>query len=625
MAHDVASAEGAPPANPTGPRWRVLLPGLALLALAALAYFNAVSSPFLYDDVTLVLKNPTIRSLDNIPEIVGFTAEGFQVNTRWTRTVSYALEFAAVGTWAPLYHMTNIALHGLVALLAYLLIARISRNKWLGWWSAALFVVHPINTEVVAHVSGRRGLLAAFFSLAALVLLESYTRRSGIWRLALASGAIYLAVFSKELAIMTPVVFVLVDLYGRFNREDRDGREADPETGQATPRAGWLVELREHLVERMALYGFLAAVTACLAVAVVFFSPQVGGLQGSPSIYASRGQDLGPIDRVGLVGHGLGLLVVPAGQTVDYSYDALGFTASSMRPGAWLDLTVLLFAAGLFVWGLAKRNWAGFAGAWFMVFYLPHLGLIPWHEVFAERFLYLPSLGVIVGLSAAGIHVARRFQKPMLLAGAGAVVLGALTFATVVRNEAWSSRVALWESAVSRYPGAARAHKALGDAYLSESRADLALGHYKEAVKILPRYLDARTGVAVTYTARREYNLALQTLDETLESWPTDAKTLNTKAYLHETMGDPWSAMETYELAIKSDPNFAEGYNNLGRLYVQDGDLETAIEMYEKALERNPALTTALLNLAVVYREGLGDEERAEYYQRKADEITQAR
>ena len=56
-----------------------------------------------------------------------------------------------------------------------------------------------------------------------------------------------------------------------------------------------------------------------------------------------------------------------------------------------------------------------------------------------------------------------------------------------------------------------------------------------------------------------------------------------------------------------------------------DGDLTTAIEMYEKAIERNPALTTALLNLAVVYREGLGDEERASYYQQRAEEITQAR
>jgi len=619
MAHDLSSSEGVRAEPSTRPRFKLMLPGLALVALAALAYFNSVSSPFLYDDVTLVLKNPNIRSLDNIPEIIGFTAEGFQFNTRWTRTVSYALEFAAVGTWAPLYHVTNIALHAMVALLAYLLISRASRSKWLGWWSAALFVVHPINAEVVAHVAGRRGLLAAVFSLGALVLLERYTRRGGVWRLALAAGAIYLAVFSKELAIMTPLAFVLIDLYGRFSRPVESGGGA-----VASPSGSRLFgELREHLQERMALYGFLAALTACLAVAVVFFSPQVGGLEGSPSIYASRGQDLGPFERAGLVGHGLGLLVVPAGQTVDYSYDAMGFTAAGMRAGAWQDLSLLMIGVALFVWGLVKRNWAGFAGAWFLLFYLPHLGIIPWHEVFAERFLYLPSLGVFVGLAAAGTYLARRWERPRVVAGVGAVMLAGLTLLTVVQNDVWSSRIALWENAVGRYPGAARAHKALGDAYLAETRTVLALGHYKEAVKILPTYLDARTGIAVTYTARREYTSAMETLDETLETWPTDAKTLNAKAYLHETLGDPWSAMETYELAVKSDPGFADGYNNLGRLYVQSGDLDTAIEMYEKALDRNPALVTAMMNLVVVYREGLGDEERASFYERKARETTQ--
>ena len=85
----------------------------------------------------------------------------------------------------------------------------------LGWYTAALFLVHPINTEVVAHISGRRGLLAALFSLIALVLLERYARLGGFWRVGVAMLALYLGAFSKELAVMAPLAFVLVDLYSR--------------------------------------------------------------------------------------------------------------------------------------------------------------------------------------------------------------------------------------------------------------------------------------------------------------------------------------------------------------------------------------------------------------------------
>ena len=112
------------------------------------------------------------------------------------------LEYAAVGLWPPLFHLTNVVLHGCVGLLLFVLISRVSRDVALGWWTAALFVVHPATTEVVAHVSGRRGLLAALFSLATLVLLERYVRRRSLWRLGAALLTLYLGTFSKELALM---------------------------------------------------------------------------------------------------------------------------------------------------------------------------------------------------------------------------------------------------------------------------------------------------------------------------------------------------------------------------------------------------------------------------------------
>ena len=210
------------PANPTsvpavgqrGPwQQRSLVLALVLLGMVALAYANAIYHPFVYDDIQLVLKNSNIRSLSSIPGLMGFREDGFGFQSRWTRDVSYALEYAAVGPWPPLFHLTNVILHACVGLLVFVLFSRLTRNALLGWGTAAVFLIHPINTEVVAHISGRRGLLAALFSLAALVLLHSYLRRGGVWRCVAAFVALYLAAFSKEIAVLTPLAFVLIHLY----------------------------------------------------------------------------------------------------------------------------------------------------------------------------------------------------------------------------------------------------------------------------------------------------------------------------------------------------------------------------------------------------------------------------
>jgi Flp pilus assembly protein TadD len=571
----------------------------ALILLAVVAYANAAFHPFVYDDLPLVLKNPEIRSLDNLGRIVGVTSEGFMPRTRWTRSASHALEYALVGTWAPLYHMTNIALHAGVALLVFALIGRLAQNVTLAGWTAALFVVHPLNTEVVAHVSGRRDLLAALFSLGTLLLLERYVRAGGAWRVGAALGSLYLAVFSKELAVMTPFVFMALDTWTASR-------------APGAPSRGWFVR---HLRQRAVLYGGLAACGACLASAVLFLSPDVT-LAGSPGIYDTHAGGLGAFERATLAGGGLRLLAVPLGQSVDYSYDALRFVEGASL-GALVDLGVFLAAVGVGAWGLWRRNLVGLAVLWGGLYYLPHAGVIAWHEVFAERFLYFPSIGFALACAAAGTaHSWRRAATAV-----GVVALVGLTLATVARNEVWGSSLALWQSAVERYPNCARAHKALADAWLAETRADLAIEHYRRATEILPTYLDAHTGIAIAQTARREYTLALATLDRVLERWPDDAKALNAKAYVHETLGDFAAAMDAYQRAIESDPALAEGYNNLGRLYVEQGDLDQAIRMYELALERNPAMVRALDNLALVYREGLGDAETAARYEAEAKRL----
>lgn len=571
----------------------------ALLLLAALAYANAVAHPFVYDDLPLVLHNPQIRSLDNLPQMVVSTDEGFRLRTRWTRFVSHALEYAVAGSWAPLYHATNIALHGAVGVLVFLLIFRISASRALSWWSAALFLVHPINTEVVAHVAGRRGLLAALFSLLALVLLVDYDRRGGRWRAVGASAALFLGAFSKETAVLTPLAFVLLDGWLRLRSLDAR-RPLVARLGQLA-RARW------------ALYGALGLYT--LGVTAWFFAG--GVVTPHEGFYDTTGGGLGMLDRAGILGLALRLLVLPLGQSVDYSFDALGVLHGG-RALLALDLTLL--ALGLAAWAatLWRRSWAAWTGAWMLLYFLPHVGLVAWHEVFAERFLYLPSIGFAVAVAAAGLAAARRPARRQGMLATAAIALALLGAATLARNRVWSSPRALWSDAVARYPDCARARKALGDVYLRDLRPELALEQYSAAARLVPGYVDARVGVAVAQSAQGDYGKALRTLDEVLQRWPTAPRALNLKGFIHQTFGENDAAIAAYRAAVESDPGFADGYNNLARLYVERGDTDTAVRLYEQALARDPGLVVAWKNLAAVYRHAYHDEERALRCEREA-------
>jgi tetratricopeptide (TPR) repeat protein len=596
-----------------------LLLGVLLAVLVGAAYARTVGHPFLYDDVVLILERTEIRSLENAPQLL---LEDATVGTsrRWVRNLSYALEYALVGPSPRLYHADNIALHALVAILVFALFRRVTGDVRIAWWTAAFFAVHPIATDVVAPAAGRRELLATVFALGSMLLLESHLRRGGAWRVALALVALYLAAHSKEMVVVAPVVFGMLHL----QRERAEAGAAAVPPGIATlPVEAWGV-IRRHAW----LYGVLA-------VAVVGLTVELGGLPEevleeasgwqSPSYYDAVGSPLDALDRLRLVGLAARLTVVPVGLSVDYFYDALEIARPGWSAAEVVDLGFLVLAAALTLWGLARRSWVGVGGVWFGLFYLPHTGVVQWHEIFAERWLYTASIGTCLAGATALVAALERPAWRPVASGLAVIVLALFTGATVARTGVWSSSEALWSAAVARYPNSARARKGLGNAYRRAGDLEAALEQYRAAERILPPYRDAYLGEihALMGLGRTEEGEAA--LDELLARWPDEPRGWYLKGQLLDRRGKIAQAIEQHERAIELDPDLAAAYNDLGRLHAQRGDVETAIRMFETALEKDPSLVTALRNLAIVYRMALGDEEKAAEYERRADALESSR
>ena len=199
-------------------RW--LLPATAA-ALACAAYVNALHNPFVYDDHDTVVANPSLVDVSNLKFVFLYSPFRPVVN------VSYAIDRALWG-YEPLgFHLTNVLLHVAVVLLVYALARRVLADAGIergctegAFAAAALFAVHPMQTEAVAYVSGRSEVLCAVWFLAAMVLARDAMASGSALRGAAACVCGALAIASKEVGLVLPVMVVVYDWLLRPGDDD---------------------------------------------------------------------------------------------------------------------------------------------------------------------------------------------------------------------------------------------------------------------------------------------------------------------------------------------------------------------------------------------------------------------
>ena len=161
---------------------------LLILALGTIEYHPYIRNGFVYDDEYTVVRNSLIKSWHRIPHLVQkdyFTLSAEQ-SYRPVVTLSYFPDYALWGLKPFGYHLTNLLLHlAVVSILFLFLTELISRAgpevgyRYVPFMAAALFAVHPINSEAVNCISYREDLLCAFWYLLAM-LLYAKGRRYGL-------------------------------------------------------------------------------------------------------------------------------------------------------------------------------------------------------------------------------------------------------------------------------------------------------------------------------------------------------------------------------------------------------------------------------------------------------------
>jgi tetratricopeptide (TPR) repeat protein len=627
--------EQAPLKLPVKPRiYNRLSVHMVLIAIIGmLAYSNTFSVPFMFDDKApngQIEDNLMIRDLGNfILALKGHDFSGKEgyifVPRRFMGYLTFALDYKIHGLNVAGYHIVNLAVHIINALLVYLLVLLTFRTRFISeargeekedkgrgntiaLFSALLFVSHPIQTESVTYIVQRFTSLATMFYLLSLLtyikgrLSPQRPLYAGCWLLFSVLFAL-LAMLTKEISFTLPLVILLYELV-------------------------FFVHTRRRRLLLAAVTGVIVVGSAVLVLGAN--GKSLGdmlsdlGRQTRLETNVSRWDYLMTETRV--ITTYVRLLLWPTNQNLDYDYPV---SHSLFDYRVLLSFTFLffLFALGLYLAtdNLKRRGGEGrgtggnpfgrltvhesrligFGILWFFVTLSVESSIIPIADVINEHRMYLPSIGAFIALTQFYfVFIAKRNARFFSYASAFllAIVL-IFAVATFRRNMVWQNGVTMWEDVVKKSPLKARALNNLAAADIALHRFKAARDYLKRSLEADPGNVDVSYNLAYVYTKMGAYEDALALCRRVLESDPNNARILSQVATAQIQAGNYDAAKEAALKAISINPASLEAYIDLGVVYRKLGQYDAALGAAKEALRIKPRFALAYNNMGLAYVE----------------------
>ncbi len=453
----------------------------------------------------------------------------------------------------------------------------------MAFFAACLFAVHPVHTDSVAYISGRRDILSTLFYLLGfyLFLLSRHKGKTGLLIAALVSYI--LAISSKEMAVTLPAVFFLYDCIHNL-----------PDEGPLLKRCS--VSLKR-VISR---HGFFYL--CFLTVALLFTGYKVFIKSPSNKVGFYGGDLFVQILTVSKVlVHYIKLLFYPVNLLADYSFNSFPLSQSVFEPATFLSLLVLCALGFLAVKLLVINRLMAFAILWFFVTLLPVCHIFPHHELLAEHYLYLPSFGFVL-LMALILDQSLTFVRwRYVLYTAFALVLVLFSVRTVNRNYDWKDSFSIWTKTVKTAPNCVRALNNLGIEYYKVKNNAQAEQYYQRAITLQPTYEKSFYNLGNIYREKEDYNRALSMYQKAAQLNPENFRNHNNLGNTYAMLKNFDAARKAFEKALECKPDYAEAHNNLGNIYRSQGNIDKAITSYQSAVRLKPFYEDAYTNLVSIY------------------------
>ncbi len=500
-------------------------PYAAFAALAFAVYANSLGNGFITDDQFQILNNPAVTGGQSLASTFGsgvWAFLGYRGNYyRPLQFVVYGSIYRAFGPGAFAFHLTMALLHAVNTALVFALARRLlaGRIAAAAWIAAAMFAVHPIHTEAVNWIAALPDVLVTTFALAGLTAFAAQEASPNAWQTVAHCAIYFAALLTKETGVM------LLPFYAAYQ---------------------WMLGARRGFtmyklaMDNLAMYaGMLGVFAAYLAMR----AHALGGLAPAQQTFVHLSGAEFAMSAVVLLARYFAALALP----VDLNF----FHVFHATAGVSIALLISLAALGGLAWVAARfggrERIALFAMSWMAISIAPALNISGvGQNVFAERYLYLPSVGFAILCGLLWAWLAR--VRPGWAWPTAAAILVVFSMMTVARNRDWKDDFTLLQVTLRQSPDSGYLHNLMAGAWVQRDQFGQALEEQKLAVQYEPR-----------------------------------------SAVFHKNLGnillgmDAAAAAREFAAAIAIQPGSAELHEDLGMAYRAMGDVAAAQAEFARA------------------------------------------
>jgi len=548
--------------RPSPPHWAETLPPwvwlLVIAAATLLLYGRILQSPFVYDDLDQIVRNPNLAEWHNVFTRFLTAPVDFTTAFRTTATpgstyrplywLTLTLDRHLWGLSPAGFHLTSLLLHALNAALLLQLLRRLRVAALPAAAATLLWLSLPINSEAVAWISARAYPLCLFFLLLNLLSTLRYLETKRPLALLAAFAAAAAALLSHESGVLILPFAALAILLGSRN--------------QAAP-----------LKPKPALI----ILGADLAAIALFFIARI-----AVKAHSATGPSA-PLSFALTLSKYLGWILLPVRMSIERSTSTPPNTLSPPAILAWIALAGLI-ALTIFLW---KRFPAtSFGLAWLPIALAPFCGLVFLYQGMAERFCYIASIGAAIAL----ISLISAQKPPLRNILFGLVALWAAwgVYRLQARLSDWNSPAQLYRSSIRATPNSPSLWANLGSVLRDSNEPSEAVDAYQHALALNPNDAGITLNLAVVLHQSGNDQQAEPIFRRAIALAPNDSAAYTDLGVLLYQQGKTDDAELTFLDAIHHNPNDATPYSNLAVLYQQSGHPALALSLYHKILELQP-------------------------------------
>ncbi len=531
----------------------------AALALAVVAAFEPVrhNSFVEYDDDQYITGNRHV--------IDGLTS----------RSAAWAFTNTETGNWHPVtwlshmldcqlyglnpvgHHLTNVLFHLANTLMLFWILKKMTGSMWASLFAAALFGLHPLRVESVAWAAERKDVLSAFFWILTTIVYFRYTKCPGIGKYLLIVVVFILGLMSKSMLVTLPFALLLLDYW-------------------PLKRLSFRVFL-----EKIPLF-IISAVLCIIAFITQKSAGATDQLTGMPLSFSF-------INAVVSYTRYLSKMFFPHKLAVMYPFPITGFSQTLQIVSFVTIITITL----MIIFTARSKRYLFTGWFWYLGVMVPVIGVVQIGiQSMADRYTYLPSIGICIILAFGIADIALRFNLPQnVMRVSGLLILVILMLCTRMQIGHWKDTSSLYKHATEVTENNYYMHNSYGRILANNGYFDEAFEQFDLTLQINPTYAEGHCYIGEAYRRMGKVDAAIINWSNALKYDPDHDHALNNLAWIRAThpdsdMRDPDEALMMAKKACRLTEYQNVGYvDTLAAAFAASGEFASAITSIQKAID----------------------------------------